>query len=117
MTTLSFSPDGRHLASLGCDDDHSIAVYDWRNRLVRVRTSMVEMREYAVVPSSCTHPAGRRRRNVHRLDQKGKATDIVKCPNNKKQYKKYPVSDQGTADDYVCGTEGKNRVSHGGITT
>ncbi|CAN0028544.1 unnamed protein product, partial [Sphacelaria rigidula] len=35
VTTLSFSPDGRHLASLGCDDDHSIAVYDWRNRLVR----------------------------------------------------------------------------------
>lgn len=39
VTTLSFSPDGRHLASIGCDDNHSIAVYDWKNILLRVRTS------------------------------------------------------------------------------
>lgn len=36
ITALSFSPNGRELASLGCDDDHSIAVYDWKNRLLRV---------------------------------------------------------------------------------
>lgn len=36
ITALSFSRDGRHLASLGCDDDHSLAVYDWGNSLIRV---------------------------------------------------------------------------------
>lgn len=36
VVALSFSPDGRHLASLGCDDDHSIAIYDWRNSLLKV---------------------------------------------------------------------------------
>ncbi|CAM9383512.1 unnamed protein product [Laminaria digitata] len=35
ITALSFSPDGLGLASLGCDDDHSIAVYDWDNRLLK----------------------------------------------------------------------------------
>lgn len=37
ITALSFSRDGRHLASLGCDDDHSLAIYDWENSLLRVR--------------------------------------------------------------------------------
>ncbi|CAM9343527.1 unnamed protein product, partial [Hapterophycus canaliculatus] len=35
IAALSFSRDGRHLASLGCDDDHSLAVYDWNNGLLR----------------------------------------------------------------------------------
>ncbi|CAM9158468.1 unnamed protein product, partial [Scytosiphon promiscuus] len=35
ITALSFSRDGRHLAALGCDDDHSLAVYDWNNGLLR----------------------------------------------------------------------------------
>eukprot|EP00752_Nemacystus_decipiens_P008508 g7598.t1 len=35
ITALSFSRDGRHLASLGCDDDHSLAIYDWGNGLLR----------------------------------------------------------------------------------
>ncbi|CBJ26175.1 conserved unknown protein [Ectocarpus siliculosus] len=35
ITALSFSRDGRHLASLGCDDDHSLAIYDWENSLLR----------------------------------------------------------------------------------
>ncbi len=37
ITAVSFSRDGRHLASLGCDDDHSLAIYDWANSLLRVR--------------------------------------------------------------------------------
>eukprot|EP00899_Mesostigma_viride_P008440 jgi/Mesvir1/17598/Mv08830-RA.1 len=30
VVSVSFSPDGKHLASVGLDDDHSVAIYDWR---------------------------------------------------------------------------------------
>ncbi|KAK3235754.1 hypothetical protein CYMTET_54067 [Cymbomonas tetramitiformis] len=29
VIALSFSPDGKYLASVGLDDDHSLAIYDW----------------------------------------------------------------------------------------
>lgn len=35
VSHLSFSPDGKWLASLGLDDQHSLVIYDWANQSVR----------------------------------------------------------------------------------
>ncbi len=35
---MSFSPDGKLLASIGADDDHSIGIYDWDNSILRSNT-------------------------------------------------------------------------------
>ena len=29
---LAFSPNGKYLASVGQDDDHSVAIWDWRSK-------------------------------------------------------------------------------------
>ncbi len=41
VTCLAWSPDGRLLASVGCDDDHTLAVHDWRDNvlLAKAKTS------------------------------------------------------------------------------
>ena len=31
VSRLAFSADGKYLASVGLDDDHSVAIYDWQN--------------------------------------------------------------------------------------
>lgn len=35
VSQLAFSPDGRLLASIGADDQHSLAVYEWRRGLLK----------------------------------------------------------------------------------
>ena len=37
VTHLSFSPCGKWLASVGCDDQHSLIVHDWQNQTVRCK--------------------------------------------------------------------------------
>ncbi|CAM9524708.1 unnamed protein product, partial [Choristocarpus tenellus] len=37
ILALAFSPDNRYLATQGCDDDHSLAVYNWRNHLLKAQ--------------------------------------------------------------------------------
>lgn len=34
VTLVKFSPDGRHLATVGADDHHRLVVYDWENSIV-----------------------------------------------------------------------------------
>ncbi|CAN0168874.1 unnamed protein product [Ectocarpus sp. 4 AP-2014] len=38
VTTVSFSPDGRLLATMGADDHHGLAVYDWENSVLLCTT-------------------------------------------------------------------------------
>ncbi|CAM9100029.1 unnamed protein product [Discosporangium mesarthrocarpum] len=38
VTLVSFSPNGRLLATLGADDHHGLAVYDWENSTIVCRT-------------------------------------------------------------------------------
>lgn len=38
ITTVKFSPDGRLLASMGADDHHKLAVYDWENSVILCTT-------------------------------------------------------------------------------
>ena len=37
VTNVAFSPDGQLVASLGLDNDHSLAVYDWRKKAMLFR--------------------------------------------------------------------------------
>lgn len=41
VTTVKFSPDGRLLATLGADDHHGLAVYDWENSVLLCTTRRV----------------------------------------------------------------------------
>lgn len=34
VTVVRFSPNGRLLATLGADDHHGLAVYDWENSVI-----------------------------------------------------------------------------------
>lgn len=38
VTTVKFSPDGRLLATMGADDHHGLAVYDWENSVLLCTT-------------------------------------------------------------------------------
>ncbi|CAM9178110.1 unnamed protein product, partial [Ectocarpus sp. 13 AM-2016] len=38
VTTVTFSPDGRLLATMGADDHHGLAVYDWENSVLLCTT-------------------------------------------------------------------------------
>ncbi|CAN0063286.1 unnamed protein product [Pylaiella littoralis] len=38
VTTVRFSPDGRLLATMGADDHHGLAVYDWENSVLLCTT-------------------------------------------------------------------------------
>lgn len=52
VTIVNFSPDGRLLATMGADDHHGLAVYDWENSVLLCTTrceprSIVERLGYA----------------------------------------------------------------------
>lgn len=40
VTTVKFSPDGRLLATMGADDHHGLAVYDWKNSVLLCTTRL-----------------------------------------------------------------------------
>lgn len=40
VTTVRFSPDGRLLATMGADDHHGLAVYDWENSVLVCTTRL-----------------------------------------------------------------------------
>lgn len=40
VTTVGFSPDGRLLATMGADDHHGLAVYDWENSVLVCTTRL-----------------------------------------------------------------------------
>jgi len=54
VVSLTFSPDGKYLAGVGLDDDHSIAVYDWDDEMLlaeakgdKLRISNIEFNDFA----------------------------------------------------------------------
>jgi WD40 repeat protein len=58
VVQLSFSPDGKNLASIGLDDQNSLAIHDWRSGavLVRVRTGGAKIFGMAFQPGPKANP-------------------------------------------------------------
>jgi WD40 repeat protein len=58
VVQLSFSPDGDTLASIGLDDQNSLALHDWRSGvvLVRVRTGGAKVFGMAFQPGNTQNP-------------------------------------------------------------
>ncbi|CAM9222867.1 unnamed protein product [Choristocarpus tenellus] len=55
VTLVTFSPNGRLLATMGADDHHGLAVYDWENSVIicRTRTGSAKTLSMAFTLDSC----------------------------------------------------------------
>ena len=56
VTKVAWSPDGRLVASVGCDDDHSLCVHDWQDGVV-LATAKVSV-GFDAAPAASRLPCG-----------------------------------------------------------
>ena len=53
VTTVKFSPDGRLLATMGADDHHALAVYDWENSVLLCTTRYARLQIHMAILLGC----------------------------------------------------------------